>query len=199
MAVSYSYRWRVVDIAVASVVAVASAFIFWVAAMLYPAVSAVLEPLIPGLTGSINGLWLFAGPLAAIIVRKPGAALYAELVAAALEAFAGNSWGGIETIGIALVQGAGAELAFALFAWKSYNLAVTTLAGTLAGVGCWAYSFVKDLQAYSLTSVYGISYVVSTLISGAVFAGVITWFLFVAIAHTGALDQFASGRMVRGK
>ena len=75
-------KWRVVDIAVASVIGVASALIYWVVAIATAAPWSALEAIIPGLAGVFNGLWLFAGPLAAIIVRKPGAAVYAEVVAA---------------------------------------------------------------------------------------------------------------------
>ncbi|MDD6087642.1 MAG: ECF transporter S component, partial [Bifidobacterium boum] len=70
-------KWRVVDIAVASVIGVASALIYWLVALLTAAPWTALDAVVPGLPGLFNGLWLFAGPLAAIIVRKPGAAVYA--------------------------------------------------------------------------------------------------------------------------
>lgn len=85
-------KWRVVDIAVASVIGVASALIYWFVAFATAAPWSLLEGVVPGLAGIFNGLWLFAGPLAAIIVRKPGAALYAEIVAGVLEALMGNMW-----------------------------------------------------------------------------------------------------------
>lgn len=65
-------KWRVVDIAVASVIGVASALIYWAVAFFSAAPWSVLEAVVPGLAGIFNGLWLFAGPLAAVIVRKPG-------------------------------------------------------------------------------------------------------------------------------
>lgn len=37
------------------------------------------------------------------------------------------------------------------------------------------------------------------MISGIVFAGVLMWYLYIALAKTGALDKFASGREVRGR
>lgn len=192
------YRWRVVDIAVASVIGVASALIYWLVALLTSAPWGVLEAVIPGLAGLFNGLWLFAGPLAAIIVRKPGAALYAEVVAGVLEALMGNMWGGVETFLIALVQGLCAEIAFAIVAYKTYNLAIATLSGALSGIGCGGYSFFTHLQAIDLGGSYGIVYLLTTVISGALIAGVAMWYLYRAIARTGALDQFASGREVRG-
>ena len=53
-------KWRVVDIAVASVIGVASALIYWAVAFFSAAPWSVLEAVIPGLAGIFNGLWLFA-------------------------------------------------------------------------------------------------------------------------------------------
>ncbi|KAA8822469.1 ECF transporter S component [Bifidobacterium vespertilionis] len=190
-------KWRVVDIAVASVIGVASAFIYWLVAILTYGPWEAMDLLVPGLPGLFNGLWLFAGPLAAIIVRKPGAAIYAEVIAGVLEALMGNMWGGAATFLIALVQGVLAEVAFLAFAYRKWNLPVTILSGALAGVGCWGYSFFTNLQAIDLGGSYGVMYLATTVISGIVFAGVLMWYLYVAIAKTGALDKFASGREVR--
>lgn len=195
---SVSLKWRVVDIAVASVVGVASALIYWLWYLITAAPWEVVDAVVPGLAGIFNGAWLFAGPLAAIIVRKPGAALYAEIVAGVLEALLGNSWGGVETFLIALVQGLCAEIVFLAVRYKVWNLLLTTLSGALSGVGCWAYSFFTHLQAIDLGGPYGIVYVITTVVSGALIAGVLMWFLYIAIAKTGALDKFASGREVRG-
>lgn len=190
-------KWRVVDIAVASVIGVASALIYWLVAIFSTAPWGFLEAVVPGLAGVINGLWLFAGPLAAVIVRKPGAALYAEIVAGVLEALMGNMWGGVSTFLIAFVQGLGAEIAFAVFLYRKWNLGTTVLSGALSGVGCWAYSFFTNLQAIDVGKTYGVVYLLATVVSGALIAGVAMWYLYIAIAKTGALDNFESGRRIR--
>ena len=104
----------------------------------------------------------------------------------------------VETFLIALVQGLFAEIAFAVFAYKKWNLGVTVLSGALSGVGCWGYSFFTHLQAIDLGGSYGVVYLITTVLSGALVAGVVMWYLYLGIARTGALDQFASGRAVRG-
>ena len=71
--------------------------------------------------------------------------------------------------------------------------------GALSGLGCWAYSFFTHLQAIDINGSYGIVYLVTTVLSGLVFAGIAMWYLYIGIAKTGALDNFASGRMVRGR
>lgn len=190
-----SLRWRVVDIAVASVIAVASAFIYW--AFIFVPWDA-LQAVIPGFAGILNGFWLFAGPLAAIIVRKPGAAIYGELLAAVLEALMGNQWGGVQTILMGFIQGLFAELAFLFVAYKVWNLAITLLSGALAGVAAWGYSFFTSLQAIGWMSDYGLIYFITSVLSGAIVAGLVMWLLYLGIAKTGVLDRFESGRVVRG-
>ena len=77
-----AWRWRVVDIVVASVIGVASGLVFLLWNIAYRGPSAFLEPLLPGLQGLLDGPWLFAGVLGALIIRKPGAAVFTEVVAA---------------------------------------------------------------------------------------------------------------------
>lgn len=190
-------KWRVVDIAVASVIGVASALIYWVAALLYGPIGSPLDALVPGLGGLMNGFWLFAGPLAAVIVRKPGAATYAEVVAGVLEALLGNQWGGAETFLMALVQGLCAEIVFLVVMYRIWNVVTLTLSGALSAVGCWGYTFLTHLQGFQLTGAYGVWNLVATLISGGLVAGLLMWYLYIAIARTGAIDKFASGRQVR--
>ena len=80
---------------------------------------AIFEAVTPGFEGPLNAFWLFAGPLAAIIVRKPGAALFAETLAAAIELTMGNQWGVGGSLIVGIMQGLGAEIGFAIFAYKS--------------------------------------------------------------------------------
>ena len=71
-------KWRVVDIVVAAIVAVASGVIFWAWDFIYAVPTALFDSLTPGLGGLFHFMWLFAGPLVAIIIRKPGAASSAK-------------------------------------------------------------------------------------------------------------------------
>ena len=62
------FRWRVVDIVVASVVAVASGVVFWVWGVVQNPISGPVAAVLPGFQGILNGPWLFAGVLVALIV-----------------------------------------------------------------------------------------------------------------------------------
>ena len=55
--------------------------------------------------------------LAPLIIRKPGAALFAEMVAAGVSAFLGSQWG-VDTLLSGFVQGAAAELVFAFTLYR---------------------------------------------------------------------------------
>src|SRR3546814_954651 len=88
------FHWRVVDIVVASVIGVAAGLIFLLWNIGYLGPKTLLEPPLPGLQGLLDGPWLFAGVLGALIIRKPGAAIYPENLAAVVSALVGNQVGG---------------------------------------------------------------------------------------------------------
>lgn len=67
----HNNKWRVVDIVVAAIIAVAAGVIFWGWDVICAAPITLFEAVTPGFEGLLNGIWLFAGPLAAIIVRRP--------------------------------------------------------------------------------------------------------------------------------
>ena len=185
------WRWRVVDIVVAAVIGVAAGLVYSAWNLLYSVPSHALEVVLPGLQPLSYGIWLLAGVLAALIVRKPGAALFAELVAATLSALIGAQWGPI-TIVYGLVEGLGAELIFAAVLYASWRAWVAVLAGGLSGVG----GAILDLVVYYPGSApfFSTVYVVSFAVSGALFGGLLAWFLARALAATGALSRFAAGR-----
>lgn len=190
------WRWRVVDIVVASVIAVACAVIFLLWNVGYELPSTALTPLLPGVQGLLAGPWLIAGVLGGLIIRKPGAALYTELVAAIISALVGNAWGPL-TIVSGLVQGLGAELIFLLFLYGVWRLPVAMLAGAGAGLACGIND--RILWYAGADTLFTTVYIVSTTISGAVIAGLGAWLIARGLAATGALGRFAAGREVTAR
>ena len=189
-------RWRVVDIVVASVVAVACALIFLLWNVGYEVPSAALKPLLPGVQGLLAGPWLIAGVLGGLIIRKPGAAIYTELVAATISALIGNEWGPL-TIVSGIVQGFGAEIVFLAFLYGVWRLPVAILAGAVAGLACGIND--RILWYAGADSLFTGVYVASTTVSGAVIAGVGAWLLTRGLAATGALSRFAAGRTTNAR
>lgn len=185
------FRWRVVDIVVASVIAVACAAVFLLWNVGYQGPSTLLTPLLPGIQGLLAGPWLIAGVLGGLIIRKPGAAIYTETVAAVISALVGNQWGPL-TIVSGVVQGLGAELVFLLFLYGVWRLPVAMLAGAGAGLACGIND--RVLWYPGADTLFTSVYISSTTISGAVIAGLGAWLITRALARTGALSRFAAGR-----
>lgn len=186
-----SRRWRVVDLVTATAIAAASGLVFWMWDFICTAPLTLFGAVTPGFEGILNAFWLFAGPLAAIIIRKPGAALYAETVAAMLELLLGNQWGAGGSLVVGIMQGVGAELGFALLAYRVWNLASTMLSGALAALGCGIYYWITNPGWGVLRASV---YLATSVVSGALIAGGLSWVLYRMLMKTGALDHFASGR-----
>ena len=118
--------------------------------------------------------------------------VFAEMVASVLEALLGSQWGGAGTVLPGLLQGLGAELAFALCAYGVWNMAVTALSGALSALGGFTASWMLyGMGKSGLVLTVGI---VCNVLSGAVVAGVLMWVLYRGLAGTGALDRLAGGR-----
>ena len=184
-------KWRVVDIVVAAIVAVASGVIFWAWDFIYAVPTALFDSLTPGLGGLFHFMWLFAGPLVAIIIRKPGAAFFGETIAAVIETLLGNPFGVAHALLIGMAQGLGAEIGFAVFAYRKWNLLTVTLAGALTGLSNGLYEWVVTA---GWSTLQGVVFTVCCVISGAVFGGALMWFVQKALAKAGVLDRFESGK-----
>ncbi|WP_026556152.1 ECF transporter S component [Arthrobacter sp. 35W] len=180
--------WRVVDIVVASVLAVAVGVIFWLWSQGYGIIAAITTAF-PPLGGLYGGGWLIAGVIGGLVIRKPGAALYCELVAAVVEALLGTHFGFTVLIS-GLVQGLGAELAFAVFRYKKFSLPVALLSGALAGLAMG----LNDNIGYNAEWEFGFKavYVLFAIISGMVIAGLLSWLAVRGLARTGALSNLPS-------
>ena len=187
--------WRGVDLISAAMLAVAFGVAFWsFDTFVYPAVAAVFVGFPPA--GELAlGVWLVPAIVGGLVVRRPGAALFTELVAANIELILGNGWGaGVLLSG--LLQGLGVELVLALFRWRRFGLVVAVLGGMLSAIleiTCyewWAY-----VPGYSVA--WRLVYLGCGIVSGGLIAGVGGWALVRALARTGALNAFPVGQEIR--
>ena len=180
-------KWCVVDIVVAAIVAVASGVIFWGWDIVCTAPLALFEAVIHEL-------------LLLLRVRRPSgrhhrAQAWSRTVRGNPRGRARTHHGQPVGVGgsliVGIVQGLGAEIGLAIFAYKKWDLLSTTISGALAGVGCGLYYWLTN-PAWSALRVS--IYLIASAISGAVLAGAVMYLLQVAIAKTGVLDRFESGR-----
>ena len=136
-------------------------------------------------------MWLFPAVLGALIIRKPGAALFCELVAAMVSALMGSEFG-LTVLASGLAQGLGAELVFAAFRYRKFNLPVALLAGAGAGL----FGSVNDTFIFRWFPEYTtgmlFAYIAFMTISGILIAGLLSFLATRALAKTGALGALAS-------
>ena len=185
-----SMSWRTVDIVVTAAIAVAFGVVFWAWNALWAAASPVFVA-VPPAQNILYGTWLAAAVVAGLVVQKPGAALFAEMVAASVSLILGSQWG-LDAALSGLFQGAGAELGFALFLYRRWDLVAALLASALSAVGAWLHDTPLYYAALPLADQLLIG--MFMLISALVIAGVGSWWLTRALVQTGVLAQFPSGR-----
>ena len=184
-------QWRGIEFVTLAVLGVAFGVAFWGwDVFLYPLVMAAL--VFPPAGSLTLGVWLLPAVAGGLIVRRPGAALFTEFVAANVEMLLGNQWGPAVLVS-ALLQGLGVELALALFRWRRIGVGVAILAGMcaatleLVGYEWWTYMAEYDFGWKLLALGFA-------LVSGALVAGVGGWAVTRGLAAAGALDAFPPGR-----
>lgn len=175
-------RWRTRDIVVAAVIGVAFGVFFVLAGGIWASLAG-LGPL----QNLFYAIWLLPAIVAPLIVRKPGAALFAELVAAGLSAFLGSTWG-VDTIMSGLMQGAAAELVFALTRHRSYRLPVLAGAGLAASLAAFVHDWFFYYSGYA-PDVLAVT-VVLMAISGAILLPLAALGLVRALRQAGVLEGF---------
>ena len=185
-----SMSWRTVDIVVTAAIAVAFGVVFWAWNALWAATGPAFAA-VPPAQNILYGTWLAAGVVAGLVVQKPGAALFAELVAASVSLILGSQWG-LDAALSGLFQGAGAELGFALFRYRRFDLIAAALAAALAAVGAWIHD--TPLYYAELSLVDQLVIGVFMLVSAVIIAGIGSAWLVRALVQTGVLAQFPSGR-----
>ncbi|MGM7671182.1 ECF transporter S component [Microbacterium sp. A93] len=184
--------WRVVDIVVAAVIAVACGVIFWAWNLAYAGLSPAFAAFPPS-SALLAGMWLFPAVLGGLIIRRPGAALFTELVAATVSGLLGSQFG-LTVLASGLIQGLGAELVLLLFLYRRFTLPVALLAGLVTGI----FGGINDAFIFNWFPDYTLEwkylYVVFVAVSGVVIAGLLSWLATRGLAATGALSALPSRR-----
>ena len=128
-----SARWRTVDLITLAILAVALGTAFWgYDSYLYPVVQ-VLTAAFPPAAELQLGVWILPAVVGLVLVRKPGAALFAELIAANVELLLGNTWG-VTVLISALLQAAGLELVYLFVRNRKFRLSYVVLGAALSAL-----------------------------------------------------------------
>ncbi len=188
-------RWKTRDAILAANLALVFGLLFLGWTMIWD-LAKPLNALIPGVRDSVYGFWFLAGLVAPYIIRKPGAAVVAETLAALAEWLAGSQWGFTLLIS-GLIQGGMAEIIFAAYGYRRYKLDTLMLAGAAAGIGSlvvdyffWYAQLKPDVLLIML---------IARIISGAILGGWLAKVIGDGLVHSGALGNFPIARESREK
>ncbi len=191
------FAWRGIDLLTSAVLAVALGVAFWgFDVFVYPIVGLATAGF-PPLGGLATGVWILPAVAGMLLVRRPGAAIFVEVIAANVELALGNSWG-VTVLVSGLLQAAGVEIVFALFRYRRFGFAVAAIAGALSAV----FEIVGyELNAYyaDYSPVFKIVLVICAIVSGAAVSGGLGSLLIRGLAKTGVLNAFSVGREARAK
>jgi energy-coupling factor transport system substrate-specific component len=189
----FDVRYRTIDLVTITTLGVAFGVIYWGWDKAYAPIHNLAVFSFAPSVGLLGGVWLAAGVVGGLIVRKPGAAFATEFIAAGISVIivGGNQWG-FSTFASGFWQGLGAELIFLALFYKKFGVIVATLAGALAA----AVESVYEWHAYwaDWDLGYKLAYLGFFAASGAVIAGIGGAALVRALARAGVLDAFGPGR-----
>lgn len=187
------FPWTTREIVVAAVLAVAVGVIFWAWGLLW---SSVFQVIPFPFSYALVGIWMIGGLLVPYVVRRPGAALLGELVAAFVSMAMGNQWG-ILTMASGLVQGVGAEIVFGATRWKRFTGPALYGAAAVAG----AFSILLDTFVYSYYVTYTWSNIgiaaLLCIVGSVVLGGGLSQGLGTMLAQTGVLSGLRGGGGVK--
>ena len=146
---------------------------------------------IPPAQNILYGVWLVPAVLGGLIIRKPGAALFTELVAASVSAILGSQWG-LDTLLSGALQGLGAEIVFLVVGYRRWTIAVALIAAVGTAIAAW----IHDTPLYYADIGLGPQLVILVfmVVSAIVIAGIGSWLLMRSLVQTGVLAQFPAGR-----
>jgi energy-coupling factor transport system permease protein len=134
----------------------------------------------------VMGFWFIVSIIAAAIIRKPGAALFSEMLAAGIQILLGSP-AGLLLLLTGFVQGAGAEAVFAATRWKRYTLPVLIAAGVGAAVFSFIYTWIRFNYGALAPGLLVLMFTLRCL-SGALLAGVLGHLIVEALYKTGVLS-----------
>lgn len=183
-------RWSMRDLVAVAVLAAVFGFLYFALVQGWGALSVAMGPF-GDLAGNVLiGGWIVVAPLALFILRRPGTGVLVEVLAAFVEfAFLGNPVGPMLLL-VALVQGAGAEVAFAATRYRSYRLPVFLLSGLTAALASFVFN---GFRLAWFTQDFLVARFTIQMLSGLILCGLLAFVIGKALLRTGVLDDFPAG------
>jgi energy-coupling factor transport system substrate-specific component len=184
-----NWQWRTRDFIVAAAIAVPLGLVWSFA---YGFVWLTARGIQPLLGDVFDGFYIIGGVLVAYVVRKPGAALLGEMLAALVEIpFTGF---GAVVLWLGLLQGLGVELVFLATRYRRFDLLTLMVAGAMGALAAVVgYSYVTE-GWLGLEPGVQILRIILKLLGGALLAGLLAKLIGDALVQTGVLNNFPIAR-----
>jgi energy-coupling factor transport system substrate-specific component len=181
--------WKTRDVVVAAALGVPLGLI-WV--YVWGFVWLTGRGLLPELGFLLDGFYVVGGVLVGYVIRRPGAALLGEMLAALVE-LPLTPFGAVVLL-LGFVQGLGVEAVFAATRYRRFSLPILMLAGLAGalfgwfGYDYWVYGYWKLAIGVQLLR-FAIK-----LVGGAILGGLVGKLIADALAKTGVLNNFPIAR-----
>lgn len=186
--------WRTVDLMTVAFLGAAFGVAYWAWGIAYEGPSTALTAIFPPLTGITGAPWLIAGVVGGLVIRRPGAALLCEVIAALVSMLPGTKWG-FSTLLAGIFQGVGAEIAFLILGYGAFGLGAAMFAGALSAPIEAVYEWYTYWTDWSMG--WKLIYLGVLTVSGAAIAGGLGWLITRGLAAAGALNAFPPGQEAR--
>ena len=186
--------WKLKDIIFVTMLCVVFGVVYLGGVYLASSIGTALTPMGLSMLGNeiVFGVWFMAATLAAYIIQKPTVAIVAEVLAALIEVLMGNMYGPIVIVS-GIVQGAGAEIAFAAFRYRRFDGKTMALAAAGCCVTSFLWSFIRSGYGKLSIALLSVCFLIR-LVSSLLFSGLLTKLMGDALAMTGLLKGYALGR-----
>lgn len=186
--------WKLKEIILVAMICIVFGVVYLAGVYLASMIAGVLTPfgLSPLGNELVFGVWFMAATLSGYILQKPGAAIVSEVIASVIEVLLGN-WFGPLVIVAGIIQGAGAELAFAAGRYRKFDGLVMYLAAAGACVTSFCWSFIRSGYGKFSVSFLVMLFVVR-LASSLLFSGLVCKAAGDGLAKMGLLKGYGLGK-----
>jgi energy-coupling factor transport system substrate-specific component len=186
------YAWTLREILIVTVLGAVFGVLYLAWVQVWLIAQAIFGPVTMDV---VMGFWFIVSIIAAAIIRKPGAALVSELLAAATQILLGSP-AGLLLLLTGLIQGAGAEAVFAATRWRNYRLPVLIAAGIGASIFSFVYTWIR-FDYGALAPGLLITMFLLRCLSGALLGGLLGHVIVEALYRTGVLSGLAIDHVKR--
>lgn len=184
-----STRWSLLDLVALSVIGISCGALFAGWNLLWGALTPLFALVLPLQYLLLAGTWVIAGPLAGLVIKRRGAALFGELIAASVSFLLASQWS-IDALFSGAAQGLGAELVFMFFGYRVWGWPILLVAGAASGVGM----ALHDLPLYfaGVEASYAALLAAAMVASSTILGGGGALALHRALRRSGALDAIGA-------